>query len=264
MSNVSRTALNALLPDGAFWEVEPGSDYDNLYDGVASNQEEVRQFLAFLSKIRNPLKTTILSDLEKEFGLNPLDTATEEERRQSLLTTKTSNDGNGSNDFVETQLRDAGFDVYVHDNNPPVDPDIFLEQNFRMVANGPAAFAGNDEALAGEIGGELLVNGAQYTQEPAYIMQANGSIAYAGNDDAIAGRYDALSRIPVEYTVPADSGYWGLIFFVGGQATRDPITGEITAIASAEVPVARRSELRTLILRFKPLHSWCALIVNYV
>jgi hypothetical protein len=78
-------------------------------------------------------------------------------------------------------------------------------------------------------------------------MQASGSIAYAGNDDALAGRFDSLDRTLIEYEVPSDSGYWGLIFFVGGEATRDP-----------------RSEFITLILRFKPMHSWAAVIANFV
>lgn len=263
MSSVSRDALNSLLPEGAAWEPEPEGDYDNLFEGIAENSDYVRDFLSNLSTIRNPLLTFLLPDLEKEYGITPLDSATEAERRQNLLVAKTSNDGNGSNDFLEAQLRASGFDVYVHDNDPPVDPDIFLSQNFAMVAAGGNAYAGRADAFAAIIGGELLVNGPQFAQSPDYDMVANGGFAYAGNSQAIAGHFAILRLDPVVYEVPDDSGYWGLIFFVGGPATRD-VDGKLTDIERATVSILRKTEFQNLILRYKPLHSWAGLIIDYV
>ena len=263
MPNYNRQVLNALLPEGAAWEPKVDDDYDKLLDGVAENAGVVRTWARDLAYIRCPQMTPILSDLEKEYGIIPLTGQTEQERRDSVEVAKVSNDGDGTPEFLQEQLRNLGFDVYVYQNDPAVDPNSFLNEAFQMVAGNNFAIAGRDDAYASRIGGELLVNGDQYTVEPDYIMQASGDIAFAGDDDAIAGRFDNLRKIPIEYEVPTEPGYWSLIFFVGGAVTRDPITNAITGIESAEIPTNRRSEFRSTILRFKPLHSWAALIVIY-
>jgi hypothetical protein len=55
----------------------------------------------------------------------------------------------------------------------------------------------------------------------------------------------------------------GLVFFVGGDAERDAVSGELTSVDFADVSTARREELRRLIIKTKPLHSWGGLLVNY-
>lgn len=266
---VSRRVYDALLPEGKIWEPKVGADFDLLLDGMGYNAEEVRVFNEQLAYVRNPQKTTMLSDLEKEYGISYVGILTEQERRNNLQVKKISNDIDGTDYDLETALNLAGFDVQVHVNSPAADPAIFLDQAFQMVAGGDNAYAGfipvsgpPSTAFAGQIGGELLVNGALYDQIPAYIMQADGAIAYAGNDDALAGRFDSLQLIPIEYEIPADPGYWGLIFFVGGDATRDG-SGYLIDIEPGIIPIARELEFKRLILKYKPLHSWAALIVNY-
>lgn len=272
MSNktVSRTVIDALLPEGSAWTPKVGADLDLLLDGMGENAETVRIFNKNLAFIRNFQKTPILSDLEKEYGIGTDERLTDQERRDRGQVAKTSNDSEGTDTDLQAFLQQSGFDVQVHVNSPAADPDIFLDQAFQMVAGGDNAFAGfipsggpPSTAFAGRIGGELLVNGALFDQIPAYIMQAGGAIAFAGNDDALAGRFDMLQLIPIVYEIPTDSGYWGLIFFVGGDATRDG-SGFLIDIEPAEVPISREQELKRLILKYKPLHSWCGLIVNYV
>ena len=95
-------------------------------------------------------------------------------------------------------------------------------------------------------------------------MIAGGDVSFAGNDDAKAGRFDEL--IPTYYTfnIPENPGAWPFVFFVGASIVRDSITNEITDIETAEIPIERKSEFLSIILKYKPLHTWCAAIILYV
>lgn len=53
------------------------------------------------------------------------------------------------------------------------------------------------------------------------------------------------------------------VFFVAGSFTRGP-SGEITGVAPGEIPASRRTELEQIIVRHKPMHTWCVVFANYV
>jgi len=233
--SLSRAILRALQPPGSLWTAEDGEDLDLLYDGIAANNEEIRAFLEDLAFIRSPEFTTVLSDLEKEFGLLPDSALTEAESRVRLAAAKTANKGDGTADFLESALQASGFNVQVHVNNPPVNPAGFLAvqavAQFNVVTGAVTMF-GEPNSLFGGLGGTVIINGR--------------------TDD---------NESPLPGT--GDSEYWGLIFFVGGAATRDPVTDELTAIAPATIKASRQDELINLIVKYKPLHTWAGLIATY-
>ena len=264
MSNISKKVFVSLLPPGPLWVVKPSGGLDQLLDGIALNSEAVNDFLDCLSCLRDPFTTPFLSDLEREYGSITSDNISEDVRRQRLAAEKVYPVvRTGSDDDLENALQKAGFDVQVHVNSPAVDPAIILQKDFQMVAGGGAAYAGNQDAFAGVGGGDLLVNGEIITQTPAYGMQAAGQNAFAGNQKAVAGFFDSFNRVILEYPIPTDPDSWPFIFFVGGDATRNG-SGEITDIETANVPLERKKEFLSLILSIKGLHSWGALIINYV
>jgi hypothetical protein len=61
------------------------------------------------------------------------------------------------------------------------------------------------------------------------------------------------------YDIPTEPGYWPLFFFIGDSVTRDEY-GNITNIDYINVPDGKRQALKQLILKYKPLHSWCLLV----
>lgn len=261
----SRDVLNALMPDGPIWEPIAGNDFDNLLEGIAANTENVRARIAQLRDLRNPNKTTILSDLEKEYGIIPVSGATTAQRRQRLAATMFNRGELPTYDLLEQKLQAAGFDVYVHENSPAVDPAGFIERSFQMTA-GETLPGGNDsqcgepEAYCGSIGGYLLVNGQINDQSPNYSILCDEPLAQCGESLAYAGQYDGITLTPIEYDIPAAAGYWPLIFFVGGEATRNAL-GEITGIDIAPIPAEREFEFKRIILKYKPMFSWAGLIV---
>ena len=134
MSKLMRAVYDALLPSGSLWVPEESEDFDKLLDGMAENSEAVRAFLATLADIRRPSKTTLLADLEKEFGIVKNENLTDEERRAQIAAIKFSKGGNGDKDFLEDALQAAGFNVFVHENEPPVDPGPLLDSEEYTVA----------------------------------------------------------------------------------------------------------------------------------
>jgi hypothetical protein len=209
--------LDDILPPGEIWTPEDAADFDLLLDGIADNLELVRAVLDDLSDVRNPNKTVILSDLEREYGIPSNELISEATRRARLAELVYGSDSDGTEDDLQTALRNVGFDVYVYQNDPAVDPDIFLNEQFAMVAGGDNAYAGRDDAFAGQSGGELLVNGDTFTTKKIFTSGA-GSGFYAGTGHG-AGEYDELLIEKVEYETPSDPDDWPMVFFVGGIAT---------------------------------------------
>jgi hypothetical protein len=208
--------LNALLPPGPIWTPEEEAHLDQLLEGIADNYEDIRELLANLADIRNPHKTIILDDLEREYGIATNFLLSEATRRLRLAGLVYSKQGNGTEDDLQNALRAVGFDVYVYQNDPPVDPAIFLEQAFQMVAAGGNAYAGRADAFAGRLGGELLVNGSIFSTSRIFTSVAGTLYAGAGHG---AGEYEDLLIEKIEYPIPTDPSDWPFVFFVGGAVT---------------------------------------------
>lgn len=228
-----RGVLESLLPPGSLWVPEEEEGFDHLLAGIAANAEAIREFLERLAHVRDPLLTTVLPDLETEFGIIPDPAMPETTRRQRLLATKTAGNSDGSLDFMQDKLRAAGFDVTVHANSPAADPSLFTSFDPSSITGNDNALFGRDGVVFGGIRGHLLVNGPVYQDQQL-----------------------------LNYTSPEDPVYWPLVFFVGGAATRGP-DGVITQIETTTVPITRKDELTRLIVKYKPLHSWAGLVINY-
>lgn len=163
MSELMRVVYDAVMPPGSIWEPEEEEGLDQLLDGMAENSEIVRAYIATLADVRRPSKTTLLADLEKEFGIITNTNLTDEARRIQLAAVKFSKGGNGSKDFLEDALQSAGFDVFVYENDPPVDPGGILDSNEFSVAGHEnklaAILASDDWPLVFFVGGTATFGG---------------------------------------------------------------------------------------------------------
>jgi hypothetical protein len=220
-----RKVMDSLLPPGAIWSPNSGSDFDRLLNGIALNHQQIYDFLNGLFKIRDPYETPYLSDLEKEYGITTDERLTEQTRRDQLAAIVYALRGTGSDTYLEGKLKTAGFDVEVWPNSPEVDPRPYLDLAYKMIAGGDNAYAGYTPvseppppAIAGyDSGGILIVNGETFKQSVDYSMVADGDFAFAGNGSAIAGFYSAMLFTPIEYEIGESK--WNCIFFVAGDRT---------------------------------------------
>jgi hypothetical protein len=281
--------LQELFPESPLFDPAPGEGLDQFFDGWAENEITVYEFLWALAHIRDPYRTPVLEALEREMGQITNTTLTEEFRRLYLAALMYSKVGNGDRDFLQDRLRQAGFDVYVYENNPRSDPRHFLNGGYLMYAGDTLAQAGEPGAQAGACVGELLVNGDLFETYVDYLVGAGDTLSQAGEPDMIAGNFGGMIKRPIEYEVPSDEKYWPAILYVGGPAVFAPTEplapmlagdtlaqagepgayagiwlGQMISIDFANIPNERRDQFRKLILKIKPLHSWAALVVNYV
>ena len=234
-----RSVIDTIIPDGSAWAVAPGEDLDKLYDGIAENWEEIRLFLADLENTRNPTFTPFLSDLEREFGVLTNPNLTETQRRTQLKPIVYNRASNGSIDAMQQALDDAGFSVSVHSNDPAVDPALFVTTD------------------------DLIVNGDIFKQTLIFTTLCGKPDSLCGRPEALCGANSGIQRDPILYVVPPNSDDWPLVFFVGGDATRDG-GGFLTNINTANVPAEQESQFKRIILKYKPIHSWAGLVVTYV
>jgi len=221
MSSLSRAVIDALFPEGPAWSPAADDDYDLLLEGVSDNSEAVRLDLDKLRYLRDPARTPILDDLESEFAVIPSATASEAQRRIRLASTMFRRSEQPTYEMLEEKLQGAGFDCYVYANDPAVDPSLYLEQNFNMVCGGllpggNESQCGEAEAYCAQSGGELLVNGEIFDTFPDFNCLCGEPLMQCGEADALCGSYTGILLIPIEYPIPDNSGYWPLIFFVGG------------------------------------------------
>jgi hypothetical protein len=201
-------------------------DFDLLLDGIADNYNTVITFLRTLAYLRDPQRTTILTDLEKEYGVLSNTALTTQERRDRLTAQKTDRISTGTDIFLQDKLRASGFDLYVYQNDPPVDPNLLAGNLYNAYFGDEVSYFGNPEFFFKKLEYFLIVNGQRAL------------------DDLLTP------------AVPA--GYRHLVFFIGGAVSRDPITNEITELAAAEISENRRTELSKLVMKYKPIHAWAA------
>jgi hypothetical protein len=275
-----RQNFDALLPPGAAYQPVDDGGMDAVHGGVSDSGQAVHDFLAQLADIRNPYRTSILSDLEYEFGLASDPTKAIAQRQAVLAAQMYSRGGKGRPAVLQAQLNAAGFgQCIVYPNDPAVDPRPFLTGVFQIYAAGNRAYAGYYLsgpplylAFAGQFSFcTLIVNGDQYQNNPQYVCAGYypGSAGYVQCETPTTftrnycGAYFFQGKNPIPWGAPASPGKWPLVFFVAASATKDG-NGYITALTPANIPAASVAEVKRIILKYKPMHSWCVLAFNAV
>ncbi len=266
----SRDVLNALMPPGMLWVVKDDGTLDLMYDGWSATFQTVQEFLASLAYYRNPTLTPDLESLEKEFAVSTDTSLTEDTRRTRLLATMTAGDNTGTIDYLQTKLQASGFNIQVHSNGPTGGVPPYIGSIAGITCGNLEASCGSEVAVCGQIGerpNSPAVNPTLFIGGVSETTCGNSSAA-CGNGDAMFGNVkgdlivngDLDDAIP--HVVPSDPGYWPLIPILGGEAVRND-AGELESVSAVTIKASRADELKTLIVRYKPLHSWCGLVVNY-
>lgn len=264
MLSFFRKVIDKAFPSGPPHEPKEDGDYAKWRDATANNFEIIREDVINLKFIRDPSHTPVLDDLEIEFGRIKDNNLSESQRREILESDRFKRATNAQDDDLQTLLDKAGFNLTVYNNGPDgpaVDPAILLDQQFIMQAEGSTNYyAGNDLAFAGRTGGVLLVNEAIVEESFAFF---GAGTMWAGNDNSAAGVIAGTKRVTINFPIPTNPDDWPFVFFVGGDATFNP-DGSIATIEQGLVLSTQQKQLETLILKFKPIYTWCGLIVTFI
>jgi len=185
--------LRTLFPKGPIWVFKAFGDADKLIETIGEAKETIRDYLKSLAHVRAPSLTPILSDLEREYGITPVASLTEAQRRDILAGYAYAKVGIGKDD-LEARLHAAGFtNLFVHQNDPIVNPSFYVGGLWSAVCGHEDTVCGNQYAYCGQlgVGGYVLANGPVY--------EADGTLH--------------------EYELPAASEAWPMVFFIGSEKT---------------------------------------------
>jgi len=261
-----RAVLDAIAPPGDLWRPVPGGAMDHLYDGMADNAESVRVYLGLLDNVRDPYSTPYLADLEKEFGITPNPNLTTAQRIATLATRKFRRTSKGGLADLQTALNNAGlgvggYGIRVFANDPPVNPAQFTSQLAQAYMGQTNSVHGNQNAFCALIGGFYIVNGVYSTYTTAQFLSMGQGSAFHGFGTAVMGYFQVYNQTNIVPASPPDPWSWASVFFIAASVTN--AGAGITAVTFANLPSQLKDTFYEIVLRYKPLGTWAACMVNF-
>lgn len=253
--------LKHLLPNARAWRLTVNKQLRQFFEGLTGLASGVKAHLDLIWLDIFPQTTRALDDWEQQWGLQG-SALTTQGRRDRLDGAWKALGGQDPN-YIQTTLRNAGFDVYVHEWWVTI-------PLYSVECGEPTANCGEPDVECGEIIAELdpvtptprdpsefLTDG---TIPFGYFLNCGGSVAVCGGVQAISGAANGVSGgllvnepAKVVYQIPTDPAEWPYVLYIGGR-----VYGE-----KANVPVGRRDEFEALCLKICPAQQWIGLIVEY-
>lgn len=167
MANVAQQILNLtkrLYPTGRAFRLAIGSQWEQVHLALRETElDAYNNAIGILNKILadNPNFTADdASDWERRLGI-AADINTSLDDRKAAILRKYSHPGNilgrQSASYVEGQLQEAGFNVFVHENPTGIDPSDFIT-GVALNFAGENAFFGSDAVFGAGTSDFLVVN----------------------------------------------------------------------------------------------------------
>lgn len=252
-----------LLPRSRAWRIVVDKMLRKFFEGLSPFQEDYKFFMDQIFEDIDPELTRELEAWEKQFQLSG--SGLESERRMALDAAWKAQGGQ-SPGYLQGILRDAGFDVYVHEwwffvgpTRFTRNPNVYLDGSYYNTVFGePGAVFGEPPAVFGEEnpGGYVLVNkgpGASYLKALAWAGFGEPEAVF-GEPEAVFGETTGLRFVAKEYVIPSDPAAWPFFVYIGGQTFPD----------LADVSSTRRIELERMVLKYFPEQLWVGMLINYI
>lgn len=254
-----------LFPRSHAWRMIIDKFLRKFFVGLGPFQADYQLFMDEIFDDIDPEKTRELEAWEKQFQLSG--SGTDTERRQAYAAAWEARGGQ-SPGYLQGLLRDAGFDVYVHEwwyyvgpTRYTRDPRVYLDSPFPL----PGAVFGELECVFGEpefvfgsansSTGYVLVNkgpGVSYFKPtPANCFGETECVF--GETGFVFGETSGLRFVPKEYPIPDDPTKWPYFVYVGAENFPEDVA----------VPAVRRIELERMILKYFPDQLWIGMLINY-
>jgi hypothetical protein len=238
-----------LYPTGRAFKMPAGGDFEALNKSLAKILAETYQDAVSTLNSILPDNDFFLEDdainLERFFGLisNPLVSLSD--RKKAIIRKMNApgvNPAKGNYLYVQSQLRAAGFDVYVHENIPTQDPgNVIIAVGYGMLG----------EYELGEV--ELGDTYSYYSALFDFIELGECELG-----EFELGEYFYKNKVVNHIDEQADIlfsiGDFTSCFFIGGQ-----VKGTF-----ATVDINRKTEFRQLILKLKQTQLVAILFINYI
>lgn len=250
-----------LLPTGRAWSITVDKRLRQFFQGLSDSLiSPMKLFVDQIWQDIFPQTTRELDQWEDQFSLTKNATLTEQERRDRLEATWRAVGGQ-SPFYIQNTLRDAGFDVYIHEWWEEV-----VDVNNIAVCGLETSVCDFSTAVCSDkvIGNAILLRNPFSVLGnvfPAPAVDCGEDFAECGEPDAECGNtflqtgYLLVNKNDnTQYLVPNDADKWRYILYIGGVNFGD----------IAQVPLNRRNEFEALCLKICPAQQWLGLIVEYV
>jgi uncharacterized protein YmfQ (DUF2313 family) len=233
-----------LLPDGKAFLITIEKKLTQFFRGIANSVFPLaKSYLDSLITDLFPATTRQLDEWGDEFGF--ISVITDEQEKRDRLSARWQQQGGQSPYYIQTTLRNAGFDVYVHewwltpDGLTIQDPRQILRDALNPQIQADISTHGNDEAQhgSGQHGASTTANGVPLVNKIPFSVDA-GTGEITNKDYPVSG-------------VPAE---WVYYFYIGAEVFPN----------HANVLASQREEFERLILSFKPTHMHCGLLIDYI
>lgn len=226
--------VELLYPTGTAWNLPENKNFSNLHAGINLSLVQAALDAAALLDSSFPDNANFDSDdctlWEYRFGIEYNASLTTAQRRQNIYNAMTFPQnvlGRQSPGYIESSLRDAGFDVHIYEN-------IFFDGGGNLYQKTPAQVLGTVTSVT------QLRDISPQTQLGAQTQLGGGSFSVIANSEGNE------SYNPGGILWPT--------FFISGNTISTP----------ANVSQYRKTEFRRLVLKLKPAHTVAFLIVNFV
>lgn len=193
LNDVCKLIVKAALPKGKAWEIKPDGDYQKTIDGIGEVLALLCEKAETVRNVRNPLFTTLLDDLEREYGVLKNADLNEDERRAVLAEKKYNSIIAGNPERLQSILQQIDPQINVYQNSPAVDPTPFIGQGFLIIDKGRGDSAGgsipaDSWPMVFFVGGEVTrdVDGSILTMEELVLsiereqLVTDAIVAYKG------------------------------------------------------------------------------------
>lgn len=259
-----------LLPRARAWSLTSSNNLRSFFVGLVGHYDAIRAFIDLVWLDGRPQSTRELLEHEEDYAL--MDTGLTEQQRRDRLAARIRALGGQSPRYLQDSLRDAGFDVYIHEWWWP---DVSMSPDGMTLARNPLVYlrrSQNESTLTNECGeaiaecGEATAecgetsNPAGYPLVNRYTSTKTDSRALCGetlmecgDTSAECGYYLELKTQEKEYVVPIDPDTFPFYVYIGGE----------TFPEFATIDSKRKEEFETLCLELFPLQLWGGMLINY-
>ena len=218
-----------------------------LYDGISEEFNRVNDFRTIVTKSVVPntnMSTDTIEDNEAARGIDPDITKTSVERIDRIIEAA-QRDGNGGPDWIQDQVQQAGFPLYVILNEKDVDsyPQYGDFQYGDILYGGQVLYT--DPST---IDGELIASSPNGNNGPQFLNYGDfqyGDIQYGTLEEGFA-----LPR-PREFTITTNPNRWGYFFFLSPDPAGIVGSGDLLALTEKEF-----TDLKKLVIQLKHTRNW--------
>lgn len=253
--------IKHLLPRARAWRITIEKTLKQFFEGLTGMPEDIRVYFNEILLNLYPLTTEAFDLWFEQFNL--IRSGNDAIDSQSLAAAWLLNEYQSPKQIQDT-LQTAGFDLYVHEwwelpvvGTPQArNPFGYLatvEEKVSAQAGSPTMQAGEPKAQAGYL---------DYFFIPVYITACGEPAMLCGEPEALCGNlktptgYALVNKTDNEPPpqIPFDDNYWPYFLYIGGENWPD----------HAEIPIGRKNELETLLLKICPTEQWIGVLVDFI